>query len=109
LLAGPAPRRPEIDDDRLIERRVDDLGHEIGRGHILDGCRGCRAATDQRFIRHAVFSGVPSTAGLPQNMAASRRNDKRCHAINVIAPSAARRQSRADFPAPADDRRRYRR
>ena len=35
LLAGAAPRRPEIDDDRRVERAVDDLGHEGGGGDVL--------------------------------------------------------------------------
>ena len=36
LLAGTAPRRPEIDDDRSLVRGVDDVGHE-GRGRaVLD-------------------------------------------------------------------------
>jgi hypothetical protein len=43
LLARAAPRRPEIDDDRRVERAVDDLGHEIGGGDVLYR-RGSRAA-----------------------------------------------------------------
>src|SRR6202035_3187358 len=50
LLAGTAPRRPEIDDDRRVERAVDDLGHEIGGSDVLYGGGG--RAADQRFARH---------------------------------------------------------
>src|SRR5262249_10964479 len=79
LLAGAAPGRPEIDDDRLVERGVDDLGHETSGGYILDG-RGRAGtarprATDQRFIRHGVL--LLSGGNLCQNMAAARGDDKR--------------------------------
>ena len=36
LLAGAAPRGPEVDDDRHLTRRLDDVGHEGRFVHILD-------------------------------------------------------------------------
>src|SRR5205085_10567994 len=50
LLAWTAPRCPEIDDDRRVERAVDDFGHEIGGSDVL--YRGGSRAADQRFARH---------------------------------------------------------
>src|SRR5207302_4746072 len=50
LLAGTAPRRPEIDDNRRVERSVDDLGHKTGGSDVL--YRGGSRAADQSFARH---------------------------------------------------------
>jgi hypothetical protein len=36
LLARPAPRRPEVDDDRRVHRRVDHVVAEPGRVAVLD-------------------------------------------------------------------------
>src|SRR3984957_18538174 len=53
LLAWPAPRRPEIDQNRLARRRRQDIGAERGRRDLLDrtrlGLRRKRAAD----IRHS--------------------------------------------------------
>ena len=48
LLARPAPRRPEIDDDGGIARGVDDVGHE-GRGRaVLDEIGAVRGLARRR-------------------------------------------------------------
>src|SRR5215472_11515533 len=54
-----APWGPEIDDNRRVERAVDDLGHEIGAGNVLYW--GCRGSADQRFTRHYFASPVLPT------------------------------------------------
>src|SRR5215831_9436330 len=50
LFTGTAPRCPEIDDHRHVERAVDDFGHEIGGSYVLH--RGGSRAADQRFAGH---------------------------------------------------------
>src|SRR5204862_5384982 len=92
LLAGPAPRRPEIDDDRLLERGVDDLGHKAGRGHIFyrrrpSARRAAKPAADQGLVRHATCS----PGNVPSKMAAMARQDKRrCAAVHSAEPPRSR-------------------
>ena len=45
LLAGAAPRRPEIDDDRHLPGGLDDIGAETLRIAVQDGARAARSAT----------------------------------------------------------------
>ena len=40
LAARAAPGRPEVDDDRGVLRRLDDVGHEAGVGAVLDQVAG---------------------------------------------------------------------
>ncbi len=55
LLAGAAPRRPEIDDDCGVVRGIDDIGHEGGGRAVLDeiGAARSRGAADDRFHNHS--------------------------------------------------------
>ncbi len=56
LLAGSAPRRPEVDDHRRGARRLDDVGHEAGVGRILDQVGG--AGGGGGFAQHGTSSAV---------------------------------------------------
>ncbi len=60
LLAGTAPRRPEIDQYRHLARGLDDVAHEVLSGAVLDevGVRSASAALakDWGIYAHASFA-----------------------------------------------------
>ena len=70
LLARAAPRRPEIDDDRLLSRRLDDVPHEILGIRFLDqvACRsGCALASSLAANNHAHATTLKSSFCLTWN------------------------------------------
>ena len=81
LLAGPAPRGPEVDDHGNAARRLDDVLHEACGGRILDELGVVHAS--RRTLQHAQFhlrllaaAGAKSLAHKPREyQSRERRSD----------------------------------
>src|SRR5205085_1981979 len=74
LLAGTAPRRPEIDQHRLFARFLDDVGRKSSRRGVLDQVSGgwCGAQCRLGGLGAAILHGGGVLAGIAAELAAKR-------------------------------------